>query len=218
MLAGDRRAPGRAGPGPSRAAAGRRARGARASRSSPCVGSSARISTALGDALFLADEVEAPVDPVRAVDVGVAGRAEHRRVPLGAAAVAVARRVLAGRRPRPRRSRPPTPSTSSVAPISSGATSWTLRAKIHAAQRRRFDVVADEAPGRNARAATVPTMRQDPARDDREAEARQRGDGAGLDVAERRRARDLRELDPGHAAAHRGRGRVQEDRRCAGWR
>ena len=46
------------------------------------------------DALVLADEVQAPVDPVRAVDVRVAGRAEHRGVPLGTAAEAVARRVL----------------------------------------------------------------------------------------------------------------------------
>jgi len=46
------------------------------------------------NSLAFADEVQAPVDPVRAVDVGVAWRPEHRSVPLGAAAVAVTRRVL----------------------------------------------------------------------------------------------------------------------------
>src|SRR4029078_5814480 len=45
-------------------------------------------------ALRLADEVEAPVDAVGAVDVRVAGRPEHHGVPLGAAAKAVAGRVL----------------------------------------------------------------------------------------------------------------------------
>src|SRR5204862_1700132 len=46
------------------------------------------------DALRLADEVETPVDAVGAVDVRVAGRAEHRRVALRPAAVAVSRRIL----------------------------------------------------------------------------------------------------------------------------
>ena len=46
------------------------------------------------DALVLADEVQAPVDAVGAVDVRVPGRAEHRGVARGTAAVAVARRVL----------------------------------------------------------------------------------------------------------------------------
>ena len=44
--------------------------------------------------LRFADEVQAPVDAVRAVDVRVAGWAEHRRVARRAATVAVARRVL----------------------------------------------------------------------------------------------------------------------------
>ena len=48
----------------------------------------------VGDAFGLADEVDAPVDAVRAVDVRVAGRAEHRGVPHGQAAVAVCGRVL----------------------------------------------------------------------------------------------------------------------------
>src|SRR4029079_10214700 len=45
-------------------------------------------------AFGLADEVEAPVDSVRAVDVRVAGRAEHRGVALRPSLVAVAGRVL----------------------------------------------------------------------------------------------------------------------------
>ena len=48
----------------------------------------------VGDALGLADEVDAPVDPVRAVDVGVPRRPEHRGVSRRQAAVAVRRRVL----------------------------------------------------------------------------------------------------------------------------
>ena len=69
-----------------------------------------------------------------------------------------------------------------------------------------------------ARAITkVPTTQSKPARDDREAQARQRGDEAGLDVAERGRRRDLRELDPGDAAPervgrHRPEDRAAEDR------
>src|SRR5262249_39767575 len=46
------------------------------------------------DAHRLADEVEAPVDPVRAVDVRVPRRAEHRLVALGAPAVAVRGGIL----------------------------------------------------------------------------------------------------------------------------
>ena len=43
--------------------------------------------------LVLADEVQAPVDAVRAVDVCAAGRAEHRRVPRRPPAEPVRRRV-----------------------------------------------------------------------------------------------------------------------------
>ena len=45
-------------------------------------------------ALTLADEVQAPVQPVRAIHVRVPRRAEHRGVPCGPAAIAVRRRVL----------------------------------------------------------------------------------------------------------------------------
>ena len=43
--------------------------------------------------LRLADEIEAPVDPVGAVDVGVARRAEHRRVSRRSPPKAVARGI-----------------------------------------------------------------------------------------------------------------------------
>ena len=46
-----------------------------------------------GAACFLADEVEAPVDAVGTVDIGIAGRAEHHRVALGAADVGMRCRV-----------------------------------------------------------------------------------------------------------------------------
>ena len=45
-------------------------------------------------ALGAADEVQAPVDPVRAIDVRVARRAEHGPVARGLAAVAVPGRVV----------------------------------------------------------------------------------------------------------------------------
>ena len=84
-----RRAPGRAARGPSRGAASFSTPAAcRASSSSPWSGSSARTSRALADALRPADEIQAPVDAIGAVHVGVPGRAEHRAVPRGAAAKA----------------------------------------------------------------------------------------------------------------------------------
>src|SRR5438034_7502179 len=93
--------------------------------------------------------------------------------------------------------RPPMPSTRSVAPIRSGATSWTLRAKKSV---RSTGVVADErGDGESDEEGTGGA--DEAAGDDREAEARQRRDDARLDVAERGRRGDLRELDPGHAPA-----------------
>ena len=44
--------------------------------------------------LAVADEIHAPVDPVRAVDVDVAGRAEHRRVARGRPTIGVARGIV----------------------------------------------------------------------------------------------------------------------------
>src|ERR1044072_6466614 len=95
--------------------------------------------------------------------------------------------------------RPPPPSTSNVAPIRSGATSWTLRAKNSLPSA---GVVTGE--GRDGKGDQDGTDDAEEATgDDREAEARQRGDQSGLDVAERGRRRDLRELDPGDATAER---------------
>ena len=52
----------------------------------PSVGSSARISTALAEPFALADEIDAPVDAVGAIDIGIARRAEHHGVALGLSA------------------------------------------------------------------------------------------------------------------------------------
>ena len=77
---------------------------------------------------LLADDVRAPVDPVRAIDVEAARVAEHDRGSRG---------VRPGTSGSPRRPaayaststiRPPTPSTSSVQPTSAGAASCTLPA------------------------------------------------------------------------------------------
>src|SRR5215475_9963304 len=72
--------------------------------------------------------------------------------------------------------RPPTPSTSSVTPIRSGATSWTLRAKNSLPSVR---VVAGE--GRDGKSDQDGTDDAEEAtRDDREAQARQRGEQTRL--------------------------------------
>src|SRR4051812_48484347 len=96
--------------------------------------------------------------------------------------------------------RPPTPSTRSVTPIRSGATSWTLRAKKlrRSIVERPARVVADEGREceRNHRATDDA---QQAARRDREAEARRVGQCARFQVADRWRSRDLHELDPRHA-------------------
>src|SRR5262245_12628469 len=107
---------------------------------------------------------------------------------------------------------PPTPSHKSVTPIRSGATSWTLRAKKSRRSRcTGLRVVADqggdgEREDRGARDA------EHAARDDGEPQARERGDDSGFEVAERRRARDLHELDSGQAAAERVRRQGQQHR------
>src|SRR5436190_20290483 len=93
--------------------------------------------------------------------------------------------------------RPPIPSTSSVTPISSGATSWTLRAKKSVPST---GVVADER-GHSEGDEEGTGDAGEAARDDRQAQARERGDDAGLDVAEGGRCGELCGLDPGDAAA-----------------
>src|SRR5438105_7760601 len=103
---------------------------------------------------------------------------------------------------------PPTPSTSKVAPTSSGATSWTLRAKNSLPSAR---VVADE--GGDGKGDDDSTRHaREPTGDDREAQARQRGDHSRLDVPEGRGGRHLGELDPGDAPAEVVRRHRPEDR------
>src|SRR5512142_2092225 len=86
--------------------------------------------------------------------------------------------------------RPPTPPTSSVTPIRSGATSWTLRAKN---SHPSACVVAGESrDGKGDQDGTGDT--EHATRDDREAQARQRRDEPRLDVAECGRGGHLREL------------------------
>src|SRR5947208_6539773 len=96
------------------------------------------------------------------------------------------------------------PSTSRTAPISSGATSWTLRAKKSVRSAR---VVACE--GRYGKGDQDGTRdASEAARDDREAQAGERGDDAGFDIAERGRRGDLGELDPREPSAE----RIRRDR------
>ena len=115
-------------PGPGRAGARRRGPGARAcGRALPAA--RARERARPRAPILRADEVQAPVDAVGAVDVRVPGRG---RTSPGCGRSGPGGRGWPGRRrhrPRPRTMRPPTPSTSSVQPTSSGATSCTLRAK-----------------------------------------------------------------------------------------
>ena len=95
-------------------------RGAPASRRAPASARARGSAPRSATPSVVADEVQAPVDPVGAVDVGVAGRQEHRRVARGAAGCrSRARPGPRGRRPRPRRSRRPRRRRSSSAPISS---------------------------------------------------------------------------------------------------
>src|SRR5919202_4001063 len=89
--------------------------------------------------------------------------------------------------------RPPTPSTSSVTPIRSGATSCTLRAKK---LRLSIGVVADERRERQREQRTTDDAGH-AARHDRQAQARGIRERSRLEVADRRCRRDLHELDPG---------------------
>src|SRR5581483_5823199 len=93
---------------------------------------------------------------------------------------------------------PPTPSTSSVTPIRSGATSCADRAKKLRASR---GVISKE-DGEKCRHDDRGHDAADAAGHDREAQARQLRDDARLEVPERRRARDLCELDAAEPSAH----------------
>ena len=68
----------------------------------------------------------------------MAGRSEHGCIAVGAAAIAVRGGVGLGRQASTSTMMPPTRSTNSVAPMSSGATSWTLRSKKPGGTGRRF--------------------------------------------------------------------------------
>src|SRR6266536_2124482 len=83
---------------------------------------------------------------------------------------------------------PPTPSTRSVTPIRSGATSCTERAKKSRGSRCTCAGVVAHQRGEREREQAAAQHADDPAGDDREAEARQRREHARLEVAERGRA------------------------------
>src|ERR1700693_3902035 len=111
--------------------------------------------------------------------------------------------------------RPPTPSKSSVAPTSSGATSWTLRAKklLRSFTRRSLRVVTEKS-GHSRHEEPAAGDAREPTGDNREAQARPGGERPGLHVPERRGARDLGELNAREPASHRVRGHGQENRRA----
>src|SRR3954451_4786972 len=87
--------------------------------------------------------------------------------------------------------RPPTPSRSSSAPISSGATSCGLRVRF-----KRLPAVVVEELREGERCHRACDHTQDAAGDDREPERGDRREHACLQIAEARSARDLSELDP----------------------
>ena len=145
------------------------------------------------------------MDAVRAVDVRVAGRAEHRRVARGLSAVAVRGGILvvvgldlddapADAVDEQRRA------DELGRDLVHAAREEALRSFTLAASLR---VVAEKRGHGGDEEPAAGDAGQDPAGDDREAEARQRGERAGLEVPDRRSARDLGELDSREAAAHR---------------
>src|SRR5437588_2059157 len=97
--------------------------------------------------------------------------------------------------------RPPTPSTRSVTPIRSGATSCTLRAK-NLRLSTRPGVVADECRKGEAKQSAAGDT-GDAARDDRKPKARCGSQRSGLEISDRRSGGDLHEFDPRYASEHR---------------
>src|SRR4051812_41955053 len=97
--------------------------------------------------------------------------------------------------------RPPTPSTSKVTPMRSGATSWTLRAKKLRLSNGLARVVADERR-EDQREGSAADDAENAARRDRDRQVRGVCERSSLEVADRRRGGDLHELDPGNAAEH----------------
>src|SRR6476659_3347147 len=102
---------------------------------------------------------------------------------------------------------PPTPSTSSRAPISSGAISCTSRRRFNGIAR---SVVAQEARQGDGRDDAANDAEQ-PAGHDREAQRGERREHARLEIAEARRTGDLHELDALQASAQVVRRRAQQD-------
>ena len=143
---------------------GDRRRAARASRRDRAVGSSARTQDGGGHALLLADEVQAPVDAVRAVDVRVAARQEHRAVPRACGGSRTrARPGRPGGTPRPRRSprrrrRRRARRRSAPARPRAPAAGRTPPSLVAAAGSRR----SGGTRGRASAAATQPTMQSTP--------------------------------------------------------
>src|SRR3954465_8810428 len=105
---------------------------------------------------------------------------------------------------------PPTPSTSRVAPISSGATSCTERAK-KLRDRRRLTPVLQQRRERSGEDKASDDAGET-AGDDGGADARRGCERTGFEISERRRARHLRELDPDHPPAHRIGGQLHQHR------
>src|SRR3954453_22354137 len=95
---------------------------------------------------------------------------------------------------------PPTSSTSNVAPISSGATSWTLRAK-----KSRVSIgapVVAKKRGERRREQETPCHTGDAARDDREPQAGNRRGGSGFEIPDRRGGCNLHEFDSRDSPQH----------------
>src|SRR5436190_23999950 len=97
--------------------------------------------------------------------------------------------------------RPPTPSTSSVTPMRSGATSCTLRAKKLRLSNRLARVVAGERR-EHERKDPAAGHAEDAARGNRDREVGGVRKGARLEIADRRRRRHLHELDARDAPEH----------------
>src|SRR5690242_11581294 len=98
--------------------------------------------------------------------------------------------------------RPPTPSTSSVTPIRSGATSCTLRAKKLRLGNGLARVVTDERREQE-RERSAADNAENAARRDRNGEVGGVCQRTGLEVPDRWRRGDLHELDARDATEHR---------------
>ena len=153
------------------------------------------------------------MDAVGAVDVRVPGRAEHRRVALGAARGTRARPDPRGRTPRPRRSGRRRRRRAASRRSARARRSWTERRSTSrpSSLARPPGVVADERRQRerdDGRCRRRRGSRRRRSRSARSSATRR----ARLDVAELRRARHLGELDAGQPAAQVVGRRGEQDR------